>query len=134
MKTYKIFKNPTGQYEAVKQGWSWPAFFFEGIWACVKKIWGLGIVLIILALFAFAPIPISVTDTGEMEISGSAIFLIIIKLASLIIKFILGAYGNELREKNLISRGYQYQKKDTEFIIAQNPQMAIIQYISKYEK
>ena len=89
--------------------------------------------LIILALFAFAPIPISVTDTGEMEISGSAIFLIIIQLASLIIKFILGAYGNELREKNLISRGYQYQK-DAEFIIAQNPQMAIIQYISKYEK
>ena len=41
MKTYKIFKNPTGQYEAVKQGWSWPAFFFGGIWACVKKIWGL---------------------------------------------------------------------------------------------
>ena len=37
MKTYKIFKNPTGQYEAVKQGWSWPAFFFGGIWACVKK-------------------------------------------------------------------------------------------------
>lgn len=37
MKTYKIFKNPTGQYEAVKQGWSWPAFLFGGIWACVKK-------------------------------------------------------------------------------------------------
>ena len=26
MKTYKIFKNPTGQYEAVKQGWSLQAF------------------------------------------------------------------------------------------------------------
>ena len=23
----------------------------------------------------------------------------------------MGAYGNKLREKNLISRGYQYQKK-----------------------
>ena len=42
MKTYKIFKNPTGQYEAVKQGWSWPAFFFGGIWACVKKNMGFG--------------------------------------------------------------------------------------------
>ena len=42
MKVYKIFKDSIGQYEAVKQGWSWPAFFFEGIWACVKKIWGLG--------------------------------------------------------------------------------------------
>ena len=48
MKTYKIFKNPTGQYEAVKQGWSWPAFFFAGIWACVKKMWGLGIGIIIV--------------------------------------------------------------------------------------
>ena len=134
MKVYKIFKDSIGQYEAVKQGWSWPAFFFEGIWACVKKMWGLGIVLIILNLFTLFPIPISVTDTGEMEISGNAGFLIILKFVALIIKFLLGAYGNKLREKNLISRGYQYQKKDTEFIIAQNPQMAIIQYISQYEK
>ena len=43
MKLYKIFKNPMNQYEAVKQGWSWPAFFFGAIWACVKKMWGLGI-------------------------------------------------------------------------------------------
>ena len=28
MRLYKIFKDPMNQYEAVKQGWSWPAFIF----------------------------------------------------------------------------------------------------------
>ncbi|WP_456093370.1 hypothetical protein [Neisseria sp.] len=63
-----------------------------------------------------------------------AIFLPFLFLIGITIKILMGAYGNKLREKNLISRGYQHQKKDAEFIIAQNPQMAIIQYISKYEK
>ena len=39
MKQYKIFKHPLGKIEAVKQGWSWPAFFFNWIWALVKKMW-----------------------------------------------------------------------------------------------
>ena len=43
MKQYKVFKHPAGSIEAVKQGWSWPAFFFSFIWAMVKKMWGLGI-------------------------------------------------------------------------------------------
>ncbi len=54
-------------------------------------------------------------------------------MISLIIKIILGGYGNSLREKNLIKRGYQYQK-DAKVIFAQNPQAAVTQYISEYEK
>lgn len=51
MKQYKIYANPQGTYEAVKQGWSWPAFFFSFIWAMVKKMWGLG-VGVLVAFFA----------------------------------------------------------------------------------
>jgi hypothetical protein len=43
MKTFKIYEPPTGECEAVKQGWSWPAFFFGPIWALVKTLWGLGV-------------------------------------------------------------------------------------------
>ena len=89
MKTYKIFKNPTGQYEAVKQGWSWPAFLFGGIWACVKKIWGLGIgifvVFIILNLIA-----------GDNQAMGS-----LISALGFGVGIVLGLQGNKLREGNL---------------------------------
>ena len=43
MKQYKIFENSEGEIEAVKQGWSWPAFFFTSIWALVKRMYLLGI-------------------------------------------------------------------------------------------
>ena len=43
MKQYKVYKHPSGSTEAVKQGWSWPGFFFGFIWAMVKKMWGLGV-------------------------------------------------------------------------------------------
>ncbi len=41
-KRYKVFEHPENRVEAVKQGWSWPAFFFIWIWALVKKMWVLG--------------------------------------------------------------------------------------------
>ena len=54
MKQYKIFKHPSGNSEAVKQGWSWPAFFFSFIWAMVKKQWALGVsVFIGILVFGF---------------------------------------------------------------------------------
>ena len=94
-------------------------------------MWGLGISLIILSII------LSFFNFGAEKLVSMdpafAIFLPFLFLIGITIKILMGAYGNKLREKNLISRGYQYQK-DAEFIIAQNPQMAIIQYISKYEK
>ncbi|WP_226912943.1 hypothetical protein [Halomonas sp. 3D7M] len=43
MKEFKIYMHPAGMHEAVKQGWSWPGFFFGPIWALVKKygVWDL---------------------------------------------------------------------------------------------
>ncbi len=38
MKEFKIFEYPEGSNEAVKQGWSWPGFFFGPIWAMAKKM------------------------------------------------------------------------------------------------
>ena len=41
MKTFNVYKHPTQGIEAVKIGFSWPAFFFGIIWMLVKKLWGL---------------------------------------------------------------------------------------------
>lgn len=56
MKTYKVFEKG-GQKVAVKQGWSWPAFFFQWIWAFTKKLLlpgGIGLATNVI--FAFIPV------------------------------------------------------------------------------
>lgn len=116
MKQYKIFKHPSGTSEAVKQGWSWPAFFFSFIWAMVKKQWALGVsVLIGLLVFGFI-----VGAAGGDEGGGA-----LINIVSIIINIIFGINGNSWRERNLISRGYE--QVDT--VTAANPEGAIALYL-----
>lgn len=119
MKTYKIFKNPTGKYEAVKQGWSWPGFFFAPIWALVKQMWGLGAGII--ALFIILNVT---TDTNNEEVD---LLIAILKLG---VGIVIGMKGNKLREDNLKKRGYQQMPQ---VIQAGNPEAAVAQYISEYE-
>ena len=117
MNNYKIYSNPQGTLEAVKQGWSWPGFFFNCIWALFKKMWLLGGSLIaiysILGLF----MPISMPSA----MSGLEIF---VNISSLIISFVFGIKANEWRETNLQSRGYECKGS----ITAQNPDGAVAAY------
>ena len=46
MKQYKIFENEVGRREAVKQGWSWPAFLFTFIWPFVKRLYVAGAIVL----------------------------------------------------------------------------------------
>lgn len=39
MKTFAVYQYPTRDFEAVKQGFSWPAFFFGPVWMLIKKLW-----------------------------------------------------------------------------------------------
>lgn len=118
MKQYKIFKNPLGIYEAVKQGWSWPAFFFSFIWAMVKKQWVLGTVTLIF-VFIFGFIVGASTDEKSGEV--------LINVVSIIINIIFGINGNSWRESNLISRGYE--QVDT--VTASNPEGAIALFLKE---
>nr|VFK44647.1 MAG: Protein of unknown function (DUF2628) [Candidatus Kentron sp. TC] len=97
MKQFKVYANPQEKYEAIKQGWSWPAFFFGIIWALVKKmwllgfgIWGVGAVLILI---------------GESIEGWDALM----GIASFVLMFVFGKEGNRWREKNLISRGFDFK-------------------------
>jgi hypothetical protein len=111
VKQYKIFKHPSGATEAVKQGWSWPAFLFSFVWAMVKKMWAIGIGLFILSV-----IFISMVGTGAD---------LLINIISIIVSLVFGMYGNFWREKNLDSRGYEMQRTVT----AANPEEAIALYM-----
>ena len=108
MKEFNIYQHPTGKQEAVKQGWSWPGFFFGPIWALVKKLWGLGagllVAVIVLSIFP------SDSDLGALA-----------SLVILAIYIVCGAKGNKWRESNLASRGYDH----VDTVSASNPEGAI---------
>lgn len=101
MKRFKIFKHPTGTIEAVKQGWSWPAFFFGFVWAMMKKMWTLsiGVVLAILIIGFITGVAAS-EEMGEAIING----------LGMTANLMFGVHGNSWREESLISRGFMVQK------------------------
>jgi hypothetical protein len=50
MKSFMIYHHPAKGYIVIKQGFSWPAFFFWWMWAFWKKMWVLGILLLIFSI------------------------------------------------------------------------------------
>ena len=79
MKTYKIYANG-GFKIAVKQGWSWPGFFFTFIWAFTKGLVAPGIVCLI---FCWPP-------------------------ALIVTAIICGSKGNNWWEAQLMKSGYAF--------------------------
>jgi len=120
MKQYKIYANPQGSYEAVKQGWSWPAFFFSLFWAMVKNMWALGVGVligfIVLVLF------IGNFVAGQ---DGQDLF----NIASIIVHIIFGINGNKWRENNLPTKGFEFK----ETVTAANSDGAIALYMSEHQ-
>jgi len=109
MKQYKIFVNPQGTCEAVKQGWSWPAFLFTWVWGIFKKMWW-PFVCVLISVFVLAPFIAAFAD-----------------VVTIVISVIFGIYGNEWRENNLPTRGYDYK----ESVTAANPEGAIALYMKE---
>lgn len=102
MKQFKVFKHPAGEVQVVKQGWCWPAFFFSFIWAMVSKMWALGVGALIGFLVLGIVVDISVPANMQDGI---------INLVAIAVNIYFGSSGNQLREKNLLSRGFEL--KDT---------------------
>jgi hypothetical protein len=124
MKTYKIFASPLGSNEAVKQGWSWPGFFFNIIWAYVKKLWILGTSMLVLFIVLGVIEGGIEASSGVEAAAGMSIFSSIL---SLIVSVIFGANGNQWRENNLLSRGFEY--RDT--VKAENPEAGLALWVKE---
>ena len=88
MKQFAIHQHPALGYEVVKNGWSWPAFFFTWLWALVKRLWIVG-VIILLAGMALSSLP-------EIWLVGEVI-----------ISIVMGVNGNKLRVNRLRDSGYE---------------------------
>ena len=120
MKEYKVFEHPDGKFEVVKQGWSWPAFFFAFFWLLIKRMW-------ILAGIIFASFLIIVIIGG---VAGGAIEKAldeILSIANIMIMVVFGLKGNNLREQNLLSRGFDFKTSLT----ASNHDGAVAIYVKE---
>lgn len=52
---YDVYQHPiTNKYQAVKQGFSWPAFFFMSLWAFSRRLYFFGMVLTVVVVFSLA--------------------------------------------------------------------------------
>jgi hypothetical protein len=105
MKQYKIFENEVGRREAVKQGWSWPAFFFGFIWAFVKRQYVAG-AIVLGGVIVVVLLSLKVDDLFAMGDKSARSLDHVCESARWVIMVLLGVNGNELREKNLFQRGY----------------------------
>jgi hypothetical protein len=99
MKSFDVYKHPTQGFEAVKQGFGWPAFFFTVIWAFLKKMWGIG-----FAVFGVI-ILLSFVETVFSE-EGSVGGVLMMTLAQLACYIVVGVKGNDWRRSNLVKRGF----------------------------
>src|SRR6185369_7494245 len=52
--TYSAYKNPIdGIIKVIPLGWSWPAFFWGGLWAILNNMAWIGILAIVCSVIAF---------------------------------------------------------------------------------
>ena len=109
---YSILQHATLGYEAVKNGWSWPAFLFTWMWAFVKRLFLIGwIVLLLWMALSSVPIP-------EAWFVGQ-----------LIISIVMGAKGNELRSNRLRASGYE----EVATVEATTPDGALAMHLASQE-
>jgi hypothetical protein len=97
MKYYKIYSSVEYGLEAIKQGISFPAFFFTVFWAAYNKMWE----VVLTALYFIIPLEL-LTSLFQTPYAFNLII-------NLIIAFVFGSYGNEWKEKLFTEKGYTYQ-------------------------
>jgi len=117
MRQYKVFVHPAGSVEAVKIGWSWPAFFFSVVWALTKKMWLIafgGLLIAIACGFSLA-----FFHLGDDQAS------LLLDIFGLIANLIFGAKGNSWRMDKLLERGFD----DADTVTAANKDGAIALYL-----
>lgn len=122
MKQYKIFQHPDHRIDAVKDGWSWPGFFFGPFWALSRGLillgcgsW-LGIFLLAAAI---------ASSSGAKPGAAGPVFNFVGLLAAVL----FGAVGNSLRERKLTSEGYEIR----DVVSASTPDEAISLYASSLQ-
>jgi hypothetical protein len=95
MRAYTVHTPPDGDPQRtvfVKDGFAWPAFFFGPLWILWHRMWVTLVWYVVLVLLvAWAG------RLGGEDLSGAL---------SLLLAFLLGFEGNDIRRRSLASRSY----------------------------
>ncbi len=126
MKTFNVYKHPIQGHEAVKIGFSWPAFFFTFIWMLTKRLWGYA-GLWSLAAFLCLLVETIATNPRSGEVQPVIAFILFILYLTLAL--VPAFKGNRWREENLAKRGYELLGTAQ----AETPDAAVAQHSSAHK-
>lgn len=103
MKNFYIYKHPIHGFDAVKVGFSWPAFFFGPVWLLAEKLWGF-VVLWLGLLFALLLAGGLISQWLPDAERAFAYALMVVGSAGL---WIVPAFkGNRWKAQSLAAQGY----------------------------
>lgn len=126
MKTFNIYEHSvvTSQVVAVKQGWSWLAFFFPVVYSIIKKNWLAflisffgSIVIWFLLLVLLSPY----TANDDSLATGAGIW------TNIIISIFMGIKFNAFLDSGLIKKGFVLK----ETIMSQSKELALMEYLQR---
>lgn len=83
----------------VKNGFSWPAFFFGFLWAYYHRLWLYG-----SALLAYNVVLMWTAGSILTASAGSLLFQLVLNI---VISVLLGVYSNRILQYDLKRRGYK---------------------------
>ena len=133
MKQIDVYSHPVHGFEAVKNGFSWPGFFFTWIWMMLCRMWAgtlvvFGAYAAVIALSELIVIVVMpdaavVNEYGEVENADeltaaelaaydvySTLSLATSFLAVLIVNLIVGMKGNAWRRRAMARRAFKHLK------------------------
>ena len=119
MKKFNIYTHELLPTQIVKEGWGWPAFFFNIFWALAKKMWGVFFISWGVYIFAYG-IALFVFSSNIDEFSLADIVPVVFTI-------IFGMEGNNWRVNRLNKLGY----KLSDSVDAQNYKIALNKYRAK---
>lgn len=119
---YERYLNNERELQAVKNGFSWPAFFFGAIWAWTNGMVGVGFALLFLAIFL--NILGNTLIVSSIGMGGVFIYLLI----SIGVLIWVGSSGNTWRKTSFEKKGYKLVKG---CVSASSPSEAIQVYNEK---
>ena len=106
MRSFTVFSGPGREIEVVKQGWSWPAFLFNVLWAAWHRMW----LLAFGAWLGEILVPASLVAVFDFLSRAGLDALPLVFAAGLAlglgVPVAFGSRGNAWRRAHLRSRGF----------------------------
>jgi hypothetical protein len=121
MKMFNIYVHPVAAIEAVKVGFSWPAFFFGGLWMLDKGLWGRA------ALWLGGYLVVRLAATLVDKIQGGEYLSVFLMGTLAFLALIAGINGNRWKEQSLVKRGYRRMTT----LAAPTPEEAIFKHLDR---